>query len=434
MTRSPYLRHLAMSMGTRVAMIVLRLLRNVLLARILGPSERGVFALLSALPELISAVTSGGLNSAIAYQAAQQRAMGLLLSQVLVFGCLLGGLATWLGVWLLREFGASLEITRQLGLLAWLLLLAVPLAVLKNGLLNLHNASGGVEGYNGLRLIESAAPLLLFLALFWMWQTAALEAALITWLAGLGLVVAVGCWWLSHNHELALRWDRQGQNELLHYSAKSHPETLFRQVISRADYLFISTLLGSTALGFYAMASAAADLLTIVTEAVTTPLMKRLLQQGEGIESLTAMALRLTSTVMICACAGMALLGEWLIVTLFGAEYRPAYPALLALLPGSLGLCFVSTLRLDLLGKNRPGSISLATGLGALLNLVLNLVLIPRYGIVGAAIASSATYLAVAACLLALYCRLNRVPVWQTLFILPGDLVSVRNLLTRSPA
>jgi O-antigen/teichoic acid export membrane protein len=130
----------------------------------------------------------------------------------------------------------------------------------------------------------------------------------------------------------------------------------------------------------------------------------------------------------------MALIGEWLIVTLFGVAYQPAYPALLALLPGLFGLCYASILRLDLLGKDRPGSISLLVGLGALLNLALNLLLIPTYGIVGAASASSVAYLAVTVALLVLYCRLSGVPAWQTLIILPSDLVPMRKMLLRKPA
>jgi O-antigen/teichoic acid export membrane protein len=390
--------------------------------------------LLSTLPDLISAATSGGLNTAVGYQAAQQRSMGLLLSQVLVFGCLLAGLLTLLCVALVREFGGELDITTQLGLLAWLLLLAVPLTVLKSGLLTLHNASGAVVAFNALRLVESLAPLLLFLALFWMWQSAALEAALISWLAGISLVVLAGWVWLKRDHPAHLQWDRASQKELLRYSARSHADLLFQQVILRSDYLFIGALLGSTALGHYAMASAAAELLLIVPEAVTTPLMKRLLQQDEGIERLTPLALRLTATVMLGSCLSMALIGEWLIVTLFGVAYQPAYPALLALLPGLFGLCYASILRLDLLGKDRPGSISLLVGLGALLNLALNLLLIPTYGIVGAASASSIAYLAVTVALLVLYCRLSGVPAWQTLIVLPSDLVPMRKMLLRRPA
>lgn len=434
MNRNSYLRHLALSMSTKLAMIALRLLRNVLLARILGPSERGLFALLSTLPDLISAATSGGLNSAVGYQAAKQRDMGLLLTQVLVYGCLLAGLLTLVCVFLVRELGTNLEITVQLGLLAWLLLLAVPMTVLKSGLLTLHNASGGVGAFNALRLTESLAPLLLFLGLFWMWRDEALEAALISWLCGIALVLVLGLWWLRRQHPLALRWDRGGQRELLSYSAKSHPDLLFQQVILRSDYLFIGAMLGSTALGHYAMASAAAELLLIVPEAVTTPLMKRLLQQDAGMERLTPLALRLTATVMLGACLSMALIGQWLIVTLFGADYAPAYPALLALLPGLLGLCYASILRLDLLGKNRPGTVSLLMGAGAALNLVLNVALIPTWGIVGAAAASSIAYLAVTVAMLVLYCRLSGVPLGQTLIILPADLAPLRQMLQRRAA
>lgn len=434
MSRSHYVRHLLLSMGTRLAMIALRLMRNVLLARILGPSERGLFALLSTLPDLISAATSGGLNTAVGYQAAKQRSMGLLLSQVLIYGCLVAGALTLICVALARAFGNELEVTTQLGLLAWLLLLAVPLTVLKSGLLTLHNATGGVGAFNALRLTESLVPLLLFVGMFWMWQNAALEAALISWLLGLSLVVLLGLSWLGRQHAIRLCWDRSGQRELLSYSAKSHPDLLFQQVILRSDYLFISAMLGSAALGHYAMASAAAELLLIVPEAVTTPLMKRLLQQDAGMDKLTPLALRLTATVMLGACLSMALIGEWLIVTLFGAEYQPAYPALLALLPGLFGLCYASILRLDLLGKNRPGTVSLLMGLGAALNLVLNVLLIPVYGIVGAAMASSIAYLAVTLAMLLLYCKLSGVPFWQTLLVLPSDLAPLRQMLQRRPA
>ena len=211
MSRSSYLRHLLLSMGTRLAMIGLRLLRNVLLARLLGPAERGLFALLSSLPDLIAAATSGGLNSAVGYQAAQQRSLGLLLTQVLVYGCLLAGLLTLACVALLRSVGVELEISQQLGLLAWLLLLAVPLSVLKSGLLTLHNATGGVGAFNGLRLTESLAPLLLFLLFYALWPDAALPAALASWLLGLTLVVVLGLLWLRRGHALRLCWDRAGQ-------------------------------------------------------------------------------------------------------------------------------------------------------------------------------------------------------------------------------
>ncbi|BCQ62213.1 hypothetical protein PBOI14_39630 [Pseudomonas sp. Boi14] len=223
MKRGGYLWHLALSMGTRLAMIGLRLLRNVLLARLLGPADRGLFALLSTLPELIAALTSGGLNTAVGYEAARQRPMGLLLTQVLVYGCLLASLLTLAGLALMNTLGSQWELSLQLGDLAWLLLLAVPITVLKSGLLTLHNADGRVEAFNALRLLESLVPLLLFVGLWWIWRDQPLSAALVSWLGGTLLVVVVGWCWLRRFHDLGLRWQAGEQGKLLRYSAQSHP-------------------------------------------------------------------------------------------------------------------------------------------------------------------------------------------------------------------
>lgn len=426
MKSNDYIRQLILSVGTKLAMLALRLLRNVLLARVLGPADRGLFALLGALPELIGAVTSGGLNTAVGYQAARQHPMGLLLTLMLIYGCLASALATLFGVEMMQLFGQDLAIMHQLGPFAWLLLLAVPLFVLKSALLTLHNADGRVGPFNGLRLLESLVPLLLFLALFWMWPHAALGAALISWLGGLALVVTVGLCLLARYHNIRLRWDSGSQGELLRFGSRSHPDVLFQQLLMRADYLLIGLLLDSEKLGYYAMATAAAELLFIVPEAVTTPLMKRLLQQGEGIDQLTPLALRLTGTAMLAACLSLALIGEWLIVTLFGSAFQPAYPALLALLPGMFSLCYSSILHLDLLGKERPGTLSVFAGGAAVLDLLLAVLLIPRWGIVGAAIASSVAYTALALAMLLLYGRVSGIAIGQTLLILPSDLRLLR--------
>src|SRR5690554_6422106 len=145
MSKRHFRRQMLQSVGTSLAMLVLRLARNILLARILGPADRGLFALLSAMPEMIGGITSGGLNTALGYQSARQRPMGALLALVLVYGCLFSALATLVGVVLLRSLGQELDLARELGQLAWLLLLVVPLFVLKSALFNLHNADGRVE-------------------------------------------------------------------------------------------------------------------------------------------------------------------------------------------------------------------------------------------------------------------------------------------------
>lgn len=236
---------------------------------------------------------------------------------------------------------------------------------------------------------------------------------------------------MKRYHSFRLVWRPDEQRSLLKYSGKSHPEMLFQQMLMRVDQLFVGVMLPAAALGHYAMAVAAVELLVIIPEAVTTPLMKRLLQQDEEMEAMTPFTLRVTTTVMLAGCLGMAVLGEWLIVILFGAAYKPAYPALLLLLPGLLATCHASILRLDLLGKGRPGTLSFITGFATVVNLALNFMLIPIYGIEGAAVANSVSYILVAAMMLALYCRLTGVSAFSTLIVLPSDMKRIKDLLQK---
>jgi O-antigen/teichoic acid export membrane protein len=99
------------------------------------------------------------------------------------------------------------------------------------------------------------------------------------------------------------------------------------------------------------------------------------------------------------------------------------------LLPGLFGLCYASILRLDLLGKQRPGALSLLLAGGAILNLLLNALLIPAMGIVGAGLASSIAYLAVSLAMLVMYCKLSGVAWYRTLVVLPEDIAHLKQLI-----
>src|SRR5690606_4439652 len=90
----------------------------------------------------------------------------------------------------------------------WAVTMAVPLFALKSGLLSVHNAAGHVAEFNHLRLIESAAPLVIFVVMFWAWADYALLAAVARWLLGTLVVVVMGCLWLAKHEPLAPDWTR----------------------------------------------------------------------------------------------------------------------------------------------------------------------------------------------------------------------------------
>ena len=76
----------------------------------------------------------------------------------------------------------------------------------------------------------------------------------------------------------------------------------------------------------------------------------------------------------------------------FGAAFAGALPPLLVLLPGVAVFGFGNVLAADLAGRGQPGWITLNAVAGMVLTVVLDLLVIPAHGVIGAAAVSTAVY------------------------------------------
>ena len=88
----------------------------------------------------------------------------------------------------------------------------------------------------------------------------------------------------------------------------------------------------------------------------------------------------------------LMLIAEFVIVLLYGEDFRPAGAVIVWLVPGIVALGHSRILANYIAGQGRPG-INAARGCAALVvNIAANLVLIPVYGIIGAAVATTISY------------------------------------------
>lgn len=404
-----FLKFVLATFATKMLMTAMRLLRNAIIARVLGPTLRGVLALINELPELIIAAANFGYPTAMAYAAAQKRyPMRAILSSILLFVALVGGLLALLTLAVLHLDFIMKDQAEQLTRFAPLIALAVPLLMFKLINNSVLAARMSITEVNLLRILESALPLIFFLLLWWGLEVAGLDAAVYSWIGGAVVVAIMGFWWMRQHQAYPPRVSRPLLKESLHYGMRSHFDTFFRVALYRLDFLFIAGFLGAEALGYYAMATAAAELLIAIPDSVNMPLMSILMgDRKNDREVATPMALKLVLITMTISALGIVVLGEVLISVLFGREYLPAYEPLLWLLPGVVGLAVSGILRLYLLGHDRPGIVSVMAGWALLINVLLNLVFIPTLGIAGAAISSSIAYIANAALLFREYSRLS---------------------------
>jgi len=105
------------------------------------------------------------------------------------------------------------------------------------------------------------------------------------------------------------------------------------------------------------------------------------------LEEIIVRAARLTFAVSLCIWVVLVIWGEWCL-SLFGADYTSGYMALVVL-ASSLTLCTVAaSVGLLLTTTSHERYAAWLTGASALINIILNAILIPKYSLNGAAIAT----------------------------------------------
>ncbi len=165
---------------------------------------------------------------------------------------------------------------------------------------------------------------------------------------------------------------------------------------TQMDSILIGYFLNPTEVGIYAVAALLAQTLTLIPSAVqrvSAPVTTTIYAKGDtgSLRRLIFSIMKKSFFLSICIAISIAILGQFLIICLFGKEFLEAYLPLLILL---LGYTFAGTFAavgstLASIGKVRI--LFRLTAFCGVFNILLNIVLIPYFGLIGAAIGTSVT-------------------------------------------
>jgi O-antigen/teichoic acid export membrane protein len=214
-------------------------------------------------------------------------------------------------------------------------------------------------------------------------------------LVGEGLAAILLLWWLGPQaRRLPVQIRKDVIQPLVPRAGALVLSALLGIVIYNASFIFLRIMQGPAAVGYY---NAAYTLVTFFLN-VGTAYSLTLLPQLTRLHQVRTEQVRLYHDAMAHVFAaglpvalGGSLLAGPIIGLLYGPAYAPASGPFL-LLVWSIPLCLLRDVPLMALqAAGREGKILRVTLLAAVLNLGLNAVLIPRWGIAGAAVATLVT-------------------------------------------
>jgi O-antigen/teichoic acid export membrane protein len=411
--------------GGQIAMQVIGIGTSVITTRALSPTDRGLFQLLVLLPITLSNFVKLGIPQASVYYIRRRRvpASDVASNSALVAFVMGGAMALfcwWQKDWLMARIVKGAPAEAVLPSLA-----LIPFALLQFYFLGIAQAQQRFREYNIQQVVPNVLSLI-GMAVTLLWLHMGLLGAVLTQAA---ILVFMTLWLVMRVHRhapLHFRFDPKLARGMLSFGGKSYVQTLAATLHLRLDQYLIAYLLDPQQVAFYAIAVNIATLLLKVPDATGTALFPRLAGSTEDVaHRATAKVTRYTVLFTTVGALGFAIAGPIGIRILYGARYDNSMLPMIVLLPGIMMMALYGILTRNFTSRGKQQINIIAAGTALALNAGLNWVVIPRYGIIGAAACNGVSYSVASLILLTAFVRESGISWSDTLIVKKDELVEL---------
>jgi O-antigen/teichoic acid export membrane protein len=400
-----FIRNVFYTFSTQIFTVVANFLVGVVLARSLSPADRGIMVLMMTLPWTVVSLVSLGLPQANIYMIgrrhhAPRSVLGNSLVMAVILGLLSVAVLHLARPWLLQT--VLKDVPSRLWVVLILLAPTILVDVMTTSILCAR------QRFDLFNLRRVALPILLlvgFVAGLVILRCGLTAAA---WVY-LGAAVSMACLSLvlvNREVPLVASFDPDLAQKSLRFGFKSYLHDLVGNLNYRVDMYILAFFLTPTQIAFYGVATSIAEIAWYIPNSVGTVLFPRLTHAPEQeVHQITARVCRNTLALTGIVVAGLSALGWYFVPLVYGEPYRETVPPLLILLPGVLAMVIYKVLARDFNSRNKQQVPILTAAIALTLNAGLDLLLIQRWGVVGAAVASTVGYTAAGVVLLIFFVR-----------------------------
>lgn len=397
-------RHASHYLGGRVALMLLGFASFPVFTRVFSVSDYGAMSLVLKVLLLLTVLGKFGLQNSVQRFYAEEgasadHAVSRRYYSTLFFGALATGAVFALLFVIGIGFAPQSLVEARLKHLFLLVAILIVVRSLQPTLIGFLRAEGKTKTYNGIEIAVKAATVLLACTLLLSWRsnlnvffgsTIAVEVAGV-----LALALHLRHRGLIDWH--AVDWDYFRKTAVFAFPLIGYE--LASVVLDSGDRLLVQHYMGSEPLGYY---SAAYNVSTYVEEALMVPInlalfpiyMKLWVEKGQQqTQAFLSRSLNGFLALAVGVICVVLLTSRDVIVVLASSKFQDAYKLLPVLVIGLLIYAIHIFLNAALLIYKKTATMTKLVVYACVVNILLNVVLIPRMGLQGAALATLISYL-----------------------------------------
>jgi len=387
-----YFKNTGWMFGGRIFTLVISFFIGVYIARYLGPSNYGLLSYVFSFVGLFSFIASLGIENIANREIIKDHSKKDIIIgtsfYLKIFGSFIAVLITFIFAFLS---------TKDLMLLGLIGMYSLTFIFSAFNIVETYFQSQALSKYPALvatitviiSLILKVLVVYLGYGIIWLTAIYVLES----------ILVAVGLlfFFIRSGHNIN-DWvfDKKIAGTILKDSWPLMLSTIAWGIYMKIDQVMIKNILGNEQVGIYAVAAKLSEFWYFIPSTICASVFPAIMNAKKmggdmyekRLSKLYSLIFYISLTIAICT----TLFASLVILLLFGEQYISAITTLKIYVWSGVGASITTVLTYYLVSENQTKITALATTIGAITNIALNFILIPKFGINGAALATLISY------------------------------------------
>ena len=417
------------STTTRIIVLGGSFLLSIILARYLGPEKRGIVTAIFIIPNLLISFADLGVKQASAYYLGKKIFDSEKLTQTVLFLWLLSSTISILIAFIYYKL---FSVESYGWLLLSIPLFSIPFMLLEKYMDGLLLGSQMVFIINRKQILSFVFNFLFTIIVIYLFGINIYSASLIL------LVISVITAMYSLNKiskkiKISIKFNSEIFSAILS-KGFLYALTLFILSLNyKIDILFMEKMTNPKELGLYTISVSLSELIWQIPTALGMVIFSKSATTHKESDSVqrTIKLLRIVSLPSLLISLILWIASPFLVPLLYGEIYSDSVSMIRFLLPGILAMVIFKVLNADLAGRGYVLFSLKSYFISLLINIILNIILIPKYGGNGAAIASSVSYTIGSCIICKAYIKAFNIKFKDMFMIRKTDLSAFKKLIRR---
>src|SRR5690554_5562998 len=410
-------------------MIVFGLTVSIITARYIGPEGNGIIAGLVVYPSLFMSIGSLGLRQSTTYFLGKgifsEEQIKTAITQIWMMTTIVSLLVCFVLMYYFSTSGSNL-------MLVILALLPIPFSLFNTYNSGIFLGKNDIKTFNKINWIPSLVALI-GTALFVMLLQWNVKGAMIASVGGPLFMFVLLLFKNQFFNFFSLKYNWHIIKQMLSLGIVYATALFVINLNYRVDVILLDKLSNAYELGIYSKGAGITQYLWQIPMLLSTVVFARsaVSKNDKAFSLKVAQLLRVSFVIIGVVSVGLLLFSELIIVGMYGENFRESISVLNYLLPGVLILTIFKVMNMDLAGKGKPW-VSMKAMIPALvINVVINIILIPDMGADGAAISSTVSYGVAGMLFLFFYSKAVNIPVKDILKFRKTDFDPILNVIKK---